>query len=73
MYADTGLYSCIGVEIGGQPLGTTISHLTARGRSFNLDVFGGTLLAGLRVCDLQPALTPLNCSSLSNLATQVAY
>jgi len=35
MYADTGLYSCIGVEMGGQPLGTTISNLKARGRSFN--------------------------------------
>ena len=37
MYSDTGLYSCIGVEIGGQPLGTTISHLTVRGKSTNLD------------------------------------
>ena len=44
MYADTGLYSCIGVEIGGQPLGTTISHLTARGRGYNLDMFGGSMV-----------------------------
>ena len=41
MYSDTGLYSCVGVEIGGQPLGTTISNLQARGRSYNLDVYGG--------------------------------
>ena len=44
MYSDTGLYSCIGVEIGGQPLGTTISHLQARGRDYNLDVYGGKCL-----------------------------
>lgn len=44
MYSDTGLYSCVGVEIGGQPLGTTISHLSARGREFNLDVFGGSII-----------------------------
>ncbi|CAB9524010.1 activated protein kinase catalytic subunit alpha-1 [Seminavis robusta] len=44
MYSDTGLYSCIGTEIGGQPLGTTISHLTARGRSYNLDMLGGVIL-----------------------------
>lgn len=44
MYSDTGLYSCIGVEIGGQPLGTTISHLTARGRGYNLDMYGGSMV-----------------------------
>jgi hypothetical protein len=43
MYSDTGLYSCIGVEWGGQPLATSISHLTARGRQFDLDVFGGVM------------------------------
>ena len=42
MYSDTGLYSCIGVEIGGQPIGTTISYLSARGRSYTLDIYGGT-------------------------------
>lgn len=44
MYSDTGLYSCIGVEIGGQPLGTTISHLTVRGKSKNLDVYAGSII-----------------------------
>lgn len=43
MYSDTGLYSCVGIEIGGQPLGTTISHLTARGMEYNLDMFGGNV------------------------------
>ena len=41
MYSDTGVFSCIGVEIGGQPLGTTISHLTVRGKGENLDVYAG--------------------------------
>eukprot|EP00980_Cylindrotheca_fusiformis_P010498 scaffold2325_cov126-Cylindrotheca_fusiformis.AAC.8 len=45
MYSDTGLYSCIGTEIGGQPLGTTITSVETRGREYNLDVFGGTILA----------------------------
>eukprot|EP00980_Cylindrotheca_fusiformis_P012392 scaffold3043_cov121-Cylindrotheca_fusiformis.AAC.8 len=45
MYSDTGLYSCIGTEIGVQPLGTTIASLESRGREYNLDVYGGTILA----------------------------
>jgi hypothetical protein len=36
MYSDTGLYSCVGVEIGGQPIGTTIANMEARGRTFGL-------------------------------------
>eukprot|EP00980_Cylindrotheca_fusiformis_P014237 scaffold3757_cov96-Cylindrotheca_fusiformis.AAC.1 len=45
MYSDTGLYSCIGTEIGGQPLGTTIASLENRGQEYNLDMYGGTILA----------------------------
>jgi hypothetical protein len=41
MYTDTGIYSCIGTEIGSQPLGNTISHLSARGQEYDLDVFAG--------------------------------
>jgi hypothetical protein len=41
MYTDTGVYSCIGTEIGSQPLGNTISHLSARGQEYDLDVFAG--------------------------------
>jgi hypothetical protein len=41
MYSDTGIYSCFGTEVGGQPLGTTISQLQARGRTHELDVFAG--------------------------------
>jgi len=43
MYSDTGLFSCFGVEVGGQPLGTTIARLPARGREHELDVFAGML------------------------------
>ena len=32
MYTDTGIYSCIGVEIGAQPLATTDASLNSRGR-----------------------------------------
>ncbi|CAJ1957895.1 unnamed protein product [Cylindrotheca closterium] len=45
MYSDTGLYSCIGTEIGAQPLATTIASLESRGREYELDSYGGTILA----------------------------
>eukprot|EP00980_Cylindrotheca_fusiformis_P022122 scaffold9004_cov107-Cylindrotheca_fusiformis.AAC.2 len=41
MYADTGIYSCIGTEIGSQALGTTIANLNTRGRIYDLDTYGG--------------------------------
>ena len=44
MYSDTGLYSCIGTEIGAQPLATTIASLESRGRNYELDVYGGESL-----------------------------
>ena len=43
MYSDTGIYSCVGVERGGQPIATTVANLYARGRKFDLDVFGGII------------------------------
>lgn len=43
MYSDTGIYSCIGVENGGQPIATTVASLYARGRKFDLDTFGGII------------------------------
>ncbi|CAJ1957993.1 unnamed protein product [Cylindrotheca closterium] len=45
MYSDTGLYSCIGTELGAQPLATTIASLESRGREYELDSYGGTILA----------------------------
>eukprot|EP00980_Cylindrotheca_fusiformis_P005534 scaffold1172_cov115-Cylindrotheca_fusiformis.AAC.9 len=44
MYTDTGIFSCIGIEIGAQPIGTTISRLTSRGRDYTLDIFAGTMM-----------------------------
>ena len=47
MYADTGVYSCLGVEIGAQPLATTVERLKARGREYELDSLAGKTLASL--------------------------
>eukprot|EP00980_Cylindrotheca_fusiformis_P015925 scaffold4661_cov108-Cylindrotheca_fusiformis.AAC.8 len=41
MYSDTGIYSCVGTEIGSQPLGTTIADLKTRGHEYELDMHGG--------------------------------
>jgi hypothetical protein len=41
MYTDTGIFSCIGTEVGAQPIATTIASLSARGRDYKLDVFAG--------------------------------
>ena len=41
MYSDTGIFSCIESEIGAQLLGTTVSHLEARGHDHKLDMIGG--------------------------------
>jgi hypothetical protein len=43
MYSDTGLYSCIGTENGSQPIGTTIANLKARGREYELEMYGSKL------------------------------
>jgi len=44
MYSDTGLYSCIGTEIGAQPLATTIASLDSRGNHYELDIYAGKLI-----------------------------
>jgi hypothetical protein len=41
MYTDTGIFSCIGIEIGAQPIATTIASLAARGRDYKLDIYAG--------------------------------
>ena len=41
MYTDTGVYSCLGLEIGAQPLVTTIARMKARGREYEVDVSSG--------------------------------
>ena len=47
MYSDTGLYSCIGTEIGAQPLATTIASLDSRGNHYELDIYGGKAILEL--------------------------
>jgi hypothetical protein len=42
-YANPAVYSCIGVEVGAQPLATTISRLDVRGHEYDLDVYGGVI------------------------------
>lgn len=44
MYTDTGIYSCIGVEIGAKPIATTAARLISRGRDYDLDIFAGTMM-----------------------------
>eukprot|EP00980_Cylindrotheca_fusiformis_P014568 scaffold3924_cov109-Cylindrotheca_fusiformis.AAC.17 len=59
MYSDTGTYSCIATEIGGQPLGTTIVSLESRGREYSLDIYGGKLIAAICATKWPCPLTPL--------------
>ena len=45
VFANPGIYSCIGVERGAQPLATKISRYSTRSRVYDLDVFGGVIFA----------------------------
>lgn len=40
-YANPGIYSCIGVEHGAQPLATIVSHLEVRGHIYDLGTYVG--------------------------------
>jgi len=40
-YSDTGVYSCVGTEIGAQPVVTTVAEFKVRGHHFELDMFAG--------------------------------
>lgn len=42
-YANPSIYSCVGTEVGAQPLVTITSKLEVRGHSYELDVFGGVI------------------------------
>jgi ABC-type phosphate/phosphonate transport system substrate-binding protein len=44
MYTDTGVYSCIGVEIGANSIATTVARLDSRGREYQLDISAGTMM-----------------------------
>ena len=42
MYADTGIFSYIGTEVGAQSIAsTTMASMSARGRDYKLDIFAG--------------------------------
>jgi hypothetical protein len=43
VFADPGIYSCLGVEVGAQPLATAVSRLEVRGITYDLDVYGGVI------------------------------
>ncbi|CAB9517041.1 activated protein kinase catalytic subunit alpha-1 [Seminavis robusta] len=43
LYVNPGVYSCVGVEFGANPLATIISRLEIRGLTWDLDVFGGVI------------------------------
>ena len=43
LYSNPGIYSCVGVEEGAEPLATRISKLQVRGHSYDLDVYGGVI------------------------------
>jgi len=42
-FANPGVYSCVGVELGANPLATIVSRLTVRGHTYELDVYGGVI------------------------------
>ncbi len=43
LYANPGVYSCAGVEHGATALVTVVKSLSTRGRTFDLDVYGGVI------------------------------
>ncbi len=43
LYSDPGVYSCIGTQVGATALATVVRKLSVRGRSFDLDVYGGVI------------------------------
>jgi guanylate cyclase len=43
LYANPGVYSCIGTEVGATSLVTVMQHLEVRGQTYDLDVYGGVI------------------------------
>lgn len=43
LYANPGIYSCIGTQVGATALATVVKGLEVRGRTFALDVYGGVI------------------------------
>lgn len=42
-FANPGLFTCVGINAGAQPLVTATSRVKVRGHTFDLDVFGGVI------------------------------
>ena len=42
-FSNPGLFTCVGIDTGAQPLVTANSRLQARGHTFELDDFGGVI------------------------------
>ena len=42
-YANPGVYSCIGTQVGAAALATVIKRIEVRGRTYDLDVYGGVI------------------------------
>lgn len=43
VFANSGIFSCIGIEWGAQALATAIARLEVRGLIYDLDVYGGVI------------------------------
>lgn len=43
LYANPGVYSCIGTEAGASALATTVRRVQVRDKEFELDVYGGVI------------------------------
>lgn len=56
IYANPGSYSCIGVEVGAQPLVTKVSKVDVRGLTYDLDVFGGVIFTRADRLDIHSIL-----------------
>ena len=43
LYANPGVYSCIGTEVGATALVTAVKRLPVRDKTYDLDVYGGVI------------------------------
>jgi serine/threonine protein kinase/ABC-type phosphate/phosphonate transport system substrate-binding protein len=43
LYANPGVYSCVGTQLGATALATVINRASTRGQTFDLDVYGGVV------------------------------
>jgi ABC-type amino acid transport substrate-binding protein len=62
LFANSGVYSCVGVESGAQPLATAISRVEVRGITFDIDVAGGKEMR--MIAEARPMLSTVCTCSL---------